>query len=286
MLLSLLFALTLQSAADAPVQTAPKAESAAPAAAGDTSDIPHGAPTDDFGFVAWCRGALSGHMALYPSVKPEMAKVEDERAAKEDTALKTDAERAAAKKRRAEEAARDDKLDQEQLDAGKTYIKLYNDALDAAETASATNLHPRRIEMQDAGFRIWSAARGAEPRTRMWSWIMWELPARCETAAKRLESRSELLAGVLKPQTIAPTLGDGDAADAASASVEAAPKDEAAPGNADGLRLRGFTARQPKLGDAPETDTPTTEAQNADAPISVQSSGEPQTPESADAPKP
>ncbi|CAN5124777.1 hypothetical protein BH09PSE2_BH09PSE2_26160 [soil metagenome] len=196
MILPLLLALALQTPPDAAAPATP--------AAVEPTDIPHGAPTDDYGFVAWCRGALSGHMELYAAVKPELAKVEAEKAAVEDKKYTTDAQREAARVRRAKEAEADAKLDRQQLDAGKMYVKLYGEALQAAEGASAANLRKRGEEAQDSGFRIWAAARQAEPRTKMWSWIMWELPARCETAARRLKDRSLVLAGVLKPQADAP----------------------------------------------------------------------------------
>lgn len=148
---------------------------AAETKATDDSDIPGGAPTDDYGFVAWCSGALAGHMALYPMVKPQLDAMQ-----------------------RPDEAKDNAKLDQEQLAAGETYLKLYQRALRAAEKASGANLLTRKQEAEAQGSRIWGAARAADPQTRMWSWIMWELPARCETAATRLEKSSSLLGAALK----------------------------------------------------------------------------------------
>jgi hypothetical protein len=224
-------------------------------------------------------------MELYPAVKPEMSKLEAEKDAKEDARLTTDAERAAAKKRRQKAAEEDAKLDAEQLAAGKTYLKLYTEALTAAESASAANLRQRGEEAQDAGYRIWSSARVAEPRTKMWSWIMWELPARCETAARRLKERASLLSGVLKPQVEAP-------ADAAPRETAAAAPPPAEPGtpaaldpslrpsaNPDGAGAP-FAVR-PGLGDAPSTTPDASspaDAPPADAPPIAASK--------SDAPKP
>jgi hypothetical protein len=159
----------------APPATAAADAKAAETKASDDSDIPGGAPTDDYGFVAWCSGALAGHMALYPMVKPQLDAMQ-----------------------RPDEAKDNAKLDQEQLAAGETYLKLYQRALRAAEKASGANLLTRKQEAQAQGSRIWGAARAADPQTRMWSWIMWELPARCETAATRLEKSSSLLGAALK----------------------------------------------------------------------------------------
>jgi hypothetical protein len=169
MLIAPLFALAL-AVADEPVATSPAArpapaESAAP---GRDPDIPASAPTDDYGFVAWCHGALSGHMELHDKVKPELDKVSP---GGDDT---------------------------EQLAAGRDYLALYARALKAAEAASPTNIHARGDDANAAGYRIWSAARAADPRTQMWSYLMWELPARCEIAAKRLEDRSVLFGEALR----------------------------------------------------------------------------------------
>lgn len=173
---------TAATAAPAPLETAkPAASPAAPEAkagetpAADDSDIPGGAPSDDFGFVAWCAGALAGHMALYPAVKPQLLALA-----------------------RPDEAEANAKLDAEQLAAGEEYLKLYNRALTAAASASGANLEARKLAGEAQGSRIWSAARAADPQTRMWSWIMWELPARCEIAANRLEKSSRLLGAALK----------------------------------------------------------------------------------------
>jgi hypothetical protein len=172
-------ALVLAAAApEGPVSTAPDARPAAtatgtpaqPAPTGPVRDpeIPASAPTDDYGFVAWCHGALSGHMELHDRVKPELDKVSP---GGDDTAL---------------------------AKAGTDYLALYAAALKEAEKASPTNIHDRGVEANAAGYRIWSAARAAEPRTQMWSYLMWELPPRCEIAARRLEQNSSLLGQALK----------------------------------------------------------------------------------------
>ena len=191
MVIASLLALALAAAADGPVTTAPDARAlaappaqaappapvptepvpaslAAPTGPPRDADIPNSAPADDYGFVAWCHGALSGHMELHDKVRPELDKVSP---GGDDTAM---------------------------TDAGKDYLALYAAALKEAERASPTNIHDRGVEANAAGYRIWSAARAAELRTQMWSYLMWELPPRCEIAAKRLEERSSLLGQALK----------------------------------------------------------------------------------------
>ena len=207
MLSALLLALALQVAPDAaPPPPAVASPVVAPvvAPADDTSDIPHGAPKDDYGFVSWCRGALTGHIDLYPSVKGELEKLALDAEAMSESKMKTDAEIAKSKAYWDKELKHRAESDQIMLAAGRDYLKLYTDALIAAEAASATNLRPYGEEQRDAGFRLWAAARGADDRQRAEVWTSWELPARCEHAANRLRDRSLLLAGVLKPQETAP----------------------------------------------------------------------------------
>ncbi len=133
------------------------------------ADIPASAPKDDYGFVAWCHGALQGHMDLYGAVKDELNSVSP-----------------------------DDSGDKEQMQAGKDYLALYSRALKAAEKYSTRNIRTAGVAADERGRRIWSAAKAAEPRTRMWSWLMWELPPRCEIAARRLEKDAPLLGQILK----------------------------------------------------------------------------------------
>ena len=158
-----LFALVLLAADPAP----------APAALPD-EPIPAGAPSDDFGLVSWCTGALAGHMTLYALVKPELDALPDDKP-KETIAL-----------------------DAEQVKAGREYLTLYKKATDAAERASPRPIGERGLAMRRAGYSIWLAARNtSDSKARMWTWLGWELPGRCETAAERLYEKSLLSAQAL-----------------------------------------------------------------------------------------
>ena len=169
MLLAPLFVLALMTAeppATAPVATAPKAPPDEP--------VPAGAPSDDYGFVSWCSGALSGHMALYEKVKPELDALPDARP--KDTAA----------------------LDADQMKAGREYLDLYKKATDAAEKASPRPIAERGAAERQHGDAIWSMARNATDRkAAMWTYLSWELPGRCETAAERLYEKSLLSAQAL-----------------------------------------------------------------------------------------
>jgi hypothetical protein len=126
MVIASLFALVLAASAD-PARDA---------------EIPASAPVDDYGFVAWCHGALTGHMELHDRVRPELDKVSP---GGDDTKM---------------------------TEAGEEYLGLYARALKAAEKASPSNIHDRGAQADAAGYRIWAAARAAEPRTQMWSYLM------------------------------------------------------------------------------------------------------------------
>src|SRR5581483_61441 len=58
-----------------PSQTQPVA-APSPATAAAAEDIPPGAPTDDYGFVAWCYGALGEYLDIYQTIKPELKDID------------------------------------------------------------------------------------------------------------------------------------------------------------------------------------------------------------------
>ena len=169
MLLASLFALALMTAESpsaAPVVTAPKAPPEEP--------VPPGAPSDDYGFVSWCTGALTGHMALFQQVKPELDALPDPRP-KETEALDT-----------------------AQMKAGNEYLALYKKATDAAEKASPRPIAERGASERQHGNSIWDLARSTtDKKAAMWTYLSWELPGRCETAAERLYEKSLLSAQAL-----------------------------------------------------------------------------------------
>jgi len=132
--------------------------------------LPPGAPADDYGLVAWCYGALQGHMALFDKVKPDLNALPDPDP-------------------RATAAA-----DAEMLEAGRQYLNLYSRALKAAEKGNPKAVLVPATTAMAQGRSIWEKADVAEPKTRMWSWVMWVLPGRCELSAERLYEKS-MLAG-------------------------------------------------------------------------------------------
>ena len=163
MILALSLAALLQGAA--PTVSVPAPDAARPET-----------PMSDYAQVAWCFGALSGHMDLYATVKPELDQLATS----------------------AQEVEKSSKADDEQLKAGRDYLALYQRAMTAAEKASPGTLATEGARDVARGRAIWGPARVAEPKTRMWSWLMWSLPGTCETSALRLEDKASLLGQALK----------------------------------------------------------------------------------------
>ncbi len=161
-----------------------------PAELAQLEPLPAGAPEDDYGFVAWCYGSLRGHMSLFTVVSPDLNSLPD-----------ADAKTTAA-------------ADAEMMQAGQQYLNLYNAALNAADIANGDRPPPpppplpghgkappppkappwpkRRAEIVKTSLAKWTQVREADAKTRMWSWVMWVLPGRCEYAAERLYETSNL----------------------------------------------------------------------------------------------
>ena len=200
MLLVSLFALALAGAdpapAPAPAEAAHAADPAKPTATPQAftptpeEPFPVGAPHDDYGFVGWCYGALAGHMELYKMVKPELDKQSTNK--KEDAAL-----------------------DAEQMKAGEEYLALYKKAMEAAEKASPQPINAKGAQAIKSGANIWTPAQDADPKTRMWSYLSWDLPGRCESTSERLYERSLLAA-----QALGVTIEDDSAKPAAAAKTD------------------------------------------------------------------
>lgn len=168
--------------AQAEPQTAPAADPSAPVSTGDNpatqaqadavangeAPFPAGAPTDDYGLVGWCYGALSGHMALYKQVMPEVERIErafPDPEVPTDQALKAYA-------------------DQHEL--GSKDLNMFKSALDAADKGAPGAHDAARKASIELGHDAWKGADTADKRNLAQLWMSWELPARCETTAQRL----------------------------------------------------------------------------------------------------
>lgn len=155
-----------------PVSTGenPAAAAQADAAAKGEAPFPAGAPTDDYGLVGWCYGALAGHMALYKTVMPEVERIE--RAFPDPEVSTDDALKAYA--------------DQHEL--GTKDLDTFKAALDAADQAGDHGA--ARKASIELGLETWKGADSANKRTLAQLWMSWGLPARCEPTAQRLLTAS------------------------------------------------------------------------------------------------
>jgi hypothetical protein len=161
-------------AAGAPVATGdnPATQAQADAVAKGEDPFPAGAPTDDYGLVGWCYGALAGHMDLYKRVMPEVERIER---AFPDPAVPT-------------EEAMKAYADQHAL--GAKDLDMFKSALDAADKAAPGAHGAARDASIRLGQDAWKGADSANARTLAQLWMSWELPARCEATAQRLMTAS------------------------------------------------------------------------------------------------
>lgn len=152
---------------------------AAPDPTDDADVVPKGAPSDDYEFVGWCQGILSGHMELFGRVKPELDVIS----------------------KRWNTLDQDEKDYVQQRAAGVTAQGLFSRAMRAAESAA-----PREIRAQGQlaitdGVNMWNQINNVDKQSQAYSWLNWGLPARCERIATQLESRSTLAAAVMRNPT-------------------------------------------------------------------------------------
>ena len=167
---------------DGPVSTAPKAPvirpaqaAAAPSMAGRTAAQ---APTDDYGYVAWCYGALDTYVNLYDRVMPEVTRIEK-----------------AFPGPRGADA--DLKLYPQMRDQAKKDLAAYRAAIVAAEKASPRSIGEEGAIAMRKGRAVWSAAATAKTADVAREWMGWPPPARCAEVAKTLTVKSTVLGQAL-----------------------------------------------------------------------------------------
>jgi hypothetical protein len=154
---STLLALTLlfAQAQDAPMANAPAVQIPVPAVAAPSAPPPE----TDFELVAWCHGVLSGHMQL------------------------------------AERVQEVEPLDEVQQRIGNVYLRGYEEALGASPDAKMADGESRATAARAAGLGNWRPAmESPDLRLAADTYLAWQLPGRCEHAAKRLAGRDDLFA--------------------------------------------------------------------------------------------
>ena len=129
--------------------------------------FPSGAPTDDYGFMGWCYGALAGHLALYDRVLPDVRRIEGEFP---DAGTPLD-------------KVMDDY--RVQHERGEAILSNYGRALDVEE-ATGKNGGVARAAVVARGREAWQGSDAAAPRQLAQLWMSWALPDRCQSTAARL----------------------------------------------------------------------------------------------------
>jgi hypothetical protein len=165
-------AATLATPQPAPAAVvAPMAASAAqpspvsntPASGAD--ELPQGAPADDYEFLGWCTGILTGHMQLYFRVKPELDAI-----GKRWNTVESDARQQA-----------------EQQAAGKELLAQFRHAMGTVEAASPSPISFRGQTAVQKGLATWSNVEKQDKQNQAYSWMNFGLPGRCENKAAELE---------------------------------------------------------------------------------------------------
>ncbi len=139
----------------------------ADAVANGEEPYPSGAPTDEYGFMAWCYGALATHLALYDTVLPEVRRIEGEFPDAGTTLDKV----------------MDSYKDQHSI--GQKLLAHYGRALDIEEATGKTGGVERSIAVAK-GRDAWKGSDTTDPRQLAQIWMSWDLPHRCQVTAARI----------------------------------------------------------------------------------------------------
>lgn len=181
----LLFALALMlqdaPAADAPPTDAPMATAVPRKQSAAPLPIQGGAvtaPTDDYGYVGWCYGAISSYVELYDRAMPEVIRIE--RAWPTPSTEENISEVYPA-----------------QREEGKRNLVLFARAMQAAEKASPRPIQDQGADAVRRGRAMWTGATSVPKAQLAQFWMSWSPPARCEETAKALETRSLLFGQAL-----------------------------------------------------------------------------------------
>ncbi len=176
MSLALLMAVSiLQADASAAAQPPPPAaatatqqqpaDAVAPPGSNAGEDVPVGAPSDDYGFVSWCYGALDEYLVIYPKVLPDLKDIDKTVGSpiQEDVPY-----------------AKDVELEHKALDR-------FQAAMQAAQKADPSIAALGQAYVTQ-GRGIWANVEALPSRQLADAWLFWGVPVRCETTAKTLKA--------------------------------------------------------------------------------------------------
>jgi hypothetical protein len=167
----------------APSQAAPPQPATDPAAAAATDATPDGeplpadAPTEPYALAAWCYGAMDQYLYIYQQILPQLRDI--------DRLFGTSVQNEA-------EPYSDD------MAAAKVELGVLKNAVQSAEKASLKVISPEGARWVSQGRGIWGPAETHTRRELARAWLSWALPDRCDTNARELAAKSDLLGQVLK----------------------------------------------------------------------------------------
>lgn len=179
-----------------------------------SAQSPNAPPADEYGYVAWCYGALGGYANLYDRVMPEVTRIEKAFPGPDGVAasLKTYPELRA----------------QAQKD-----MKAFASAITAAEKASPRPISEYGGAQVKRGAAIWQGADSIDKARLAQMWMSWSPPGDCEKRAKTLEMKSSILGKALNynsaPKPSETPAQATEAAPPAPTPETPAPAPEAAP---------------------------------------------------------
>ena len=137
------------------------------------------APTDDYGYVGWCYGAVAGYVDQYDKAMPEVERIE--RAfptpnTEENIKVIYPGQRANAREQ----------------------LKVFRAAMIAAEKASPRPLQTEGSAAISKGRSVWAASSLVNPAKLGQFWMSWTPPSECESRAKSLQAKASLFGQALK----------------------------------------------------------------------------------------
>ena len=146
-----------------------------PAEAGEP--LPANAPKDPYELAAWCYGALDQYLYIYENIIPQLQAIDRQFG----SSVKNEA-----------------RPYQSDMAAAHDELKVIGSAVEAAEKASPQVISTRGATAVELGRSIWSPAEQHTKRELARAWLSWALPDRCDSNARELKAKSELLGQALK----------------------------------------------------------------------------------------
>jgi hypothetical protein len=203
LLAALLLATSLE-ARQAPPPPASDAASKAEAEV-DGEPLPNDAPKEPYELAAWCYGAMDQYLIVYSKIIPELRDID----------------------RRFGSSVKNEKQPYaDDMAAARDELTVLKGAVVAAEKASIKVIAPDGARAVETGREIWGPAEAHTKRELARAWLSWALPDRCDSNARELTAKSNLLGRALKY--------NGPSATDAPAQPVVVPGDEDAKPKSDG----------------------------------------------------